>query len=1024
MGPGQGLSHVNVRFFGEHDRAFVPIKDCFLYSEQDPNTQTGKRSARELADCIKEVEVHIEKIRTKVGVFKYAKFKTPYEPTEELQQLEMMIPGVMDYMKRQQALVPKPSLQYKIVKTADNHLSIIKKACTTESSNDSDHSASPNKKVNSITCSSASCGVGEVKSAIITPKYEVVSKASSDDSNSSKVTAVILKRKSSSEHKKGAGEELELPMPKVIKFDQEDNDQRLLAGANLTAKTEGNAENSGNNASNKRKYGIDYCGVNVNTSGSSVDSVAKVSETAERPRAKHSKHEPRVPMITIKTNANALTVAIGSESKDAASIAASNPNSSATTKLNADVKAATSVKEEMATVAMHAPLTSPSNNAQALMENLVKNKHGVTIKKISKEGQMRKADEFTKLTAPIITATEETQANTNSDAKKTGAATETGGSTQTSRTTNNPDNDNSNANVNKSAERSSSSTTNKTEDIKKSTTKSTTNTHILKDLVPFVEIKKEITSDDEADMQVAANISVQNNKHMNEKSSKVTPVVVSTPKPNDETTSHVSLPAVAVPTVLPNLSLVKQEVMSDEEETPTAIANTTAVFSATQQELNTPSPGGDNASNIPATLPDAVRVGDTMIQRLNAKSNRNTQPSLVVLKTLAQSMPEGTAAMDMSNAQSSALHISPPNRRPNTRGVPYGPLPASAVSQSQSQIQKSTMSVNNAANRATVQQQQQIPQSSSPSQIQTQSQSLQSLQSLQPLQRARKSFPNRATPDICATRNNFSSTPLSSPALPPPSTSPLTNNNDLKRTLLKNSMVSIPRQAWSPHEPQRNATVNTSNTNTHSIPVPPLTAVSKTSAVVAVLGDNNNAGATNNMNNMLVNMNPATNVAINSSAIVTPFVTCNGSIGPNAALFTPLTMSAPPPLAGLSQPSSNMLTPTVGTSMCSNIPMNGNNNINVSSGSGVISISSGVELPTQQAVGILSSAISAASTSSGDIVTPSLTSMVTDAICRGPPRLMQRPNGPLKSDGTTMFPSQAGPVCQTLVENAHKVNGI
>uniref|UniRef100_A0A0K8UEG3 Protein kinase C-binding protein 1 n=1 Tax=Bactrocera latifrons TaxID=174628 RepID=A0A0K8UEG3_BACLA len=1008
MGPGQGLSHVNVRFFGEHDRAFVPIKDCFLYSEQDPNTQTGKRSARELADCIKEVEVHIEKIRTKVGAFKYAKFKTPYEPTEELQQLEMMIPGVMDYMKRQQALVPKPSLQYKIVKTADNHLSIIKKACTTESSNDSDHSVSPNKKSSSITSTSGICTAGDVKAAIITPKYEVVSKASSDDSNSSKVTAVILKRKSSSEHKREAGEELELPMPKVIKFDKEETDPRRLTGAILTGNVDGNVETCG-----KRKYGIETCGEGVNSSASSVGSTSRVADSTERPRTKHAKHEPRVPMITIKTNANALTVAIGSDSKAATSLAAPNSNCSNTTKFSVEAKTTVAVTEDLAAAAMPAPLTSSPNNAQALMENLVKNKHGVTIKKISKEGSMGKPDESAKLVVAMGTAIEEGPAKVDSDAKTASAATDTPGGTQKTRSTNSTDNDNSNANVNKNAEssNSSSSCTNKTEDSKKCTTKSTTNTHILKDLVPFIEIKKEITSDDEADMQVAANISAENIKQMNEKASKVTTEAVPTPKANVDTNAHVSLPDNAVPAVLPNLSLVKQEVMSDEEETTTATVNTA------QAELNTTSSGGDNANNNPtAALPDAVRVGDTMIQRVNAKNNRNTQPSLVVLKTLAQTNPEGAIAMDIPNAQSSAgIHISPPNKRPNTRGVPYGPLPSSAVVQSHPQTQKNT---NNSANRPTMQQQHQLPQSSSPPQVQSQSQSM---QSLQPLQRARKSFPNRGTPDAGATRNNFSSAPLSSPALPPPSTSPLANSNDLKRTLLKNSMVSIPRQAWSPHEPQRNATVSSSNTTTHSIPVPPLTAVSKTSAVVAVLGDNNNTGSQNNNNNMLVNTNPITNVAINSAAIVTPFVTCNGSIGPNGtALLTPLTMSAPPPLAGLSQPSSNMLAPTVGAALCSNIPMSGNN-IHASSGNAIVSISSAVELPTPQAVGIPSNTISVASTSSADIVTASLTSMVTDAICRGPPRLMQRPNGPLKSDGTTMFPSQAGPVCQTLVENAHKL---
>lgn len=34
---------VDVRFFGAHDRAWVPAKDCYLYSEKDPNNFRTKR---------------------------------------------------------------------------------------------------------------------------------------------------------------------------------------------------------------------------------------------------------------------------------------------------------------------------------------------------------------------------------------------------------------------------------------------------------------------------------------------------------------------------------------------------------------------------------------------------------------------------------------------------------------------------------------------------------------------------------------------------------------------------------------------------------------------------------------------------------------------------------------------------------------------------------------------------------------------------------------------------------------------
>lgn len=48
-----GPQGVNVRFFGDHDRAHIPPKDCFLYSRQDPNPPTNKYKRNTIADCVK-----------------------------------------------------------------------------------------------------------------------------------------------------------------------------------------------------------------------------------------------------------------------------------------------------------------------------------------------------------------------------------------------------------------------------------------------------------------------------------------------------------------------------------------------------------------------------------------------------------------------------------------------------------------------------------------------------------------------------------------------------------------------------------------------------------------------------------------------------------------------------------------------------------------------------------------------------------------------------------------------------------
>ncbi|XP_067615397.1 MYND-type zinc finger-containing chromatin reader Zmynd8 [Eurosta solidaginis] len=1059
MGPGQGLSHVNVRFFGEHDRAFVPVKDCFLYSEQDPNTQTGKRSARELADCIKEVELHIAKIKSKVGTFKYAKLKTPYEPAEELQQLEMMMPGVTEYMKKQQALLPKPPLQYKIVKTADNHLSIIKKASTTESSgNDSDNSGSPSKKSGGGggTCANSVSGsVNEIKPSLIASKYEVVNKVSSDESNTSKVTAVILKRKSSSERKKEAGgEDLELPLPKMIKFDEEEGATRKKVNVN-------NASGSANTiATGKRKLGTDTGSPNtsIGSVGSGCSATTKNADT-ERHRSKHAKHEkhetpPRVPLIKLKTKANELVSDV--ESKGTAPPAATSDSNNSTVssaKLDATTRegktptmiTATNVaKEEFISATVQtSPATPQTKNAQAMMQILVKNKHGVTIKKISKDGGKKSHGEPAK---PMISAM--ATANTNNAQAQLPAEENNPGVDPANGKQQQNNNNNTSSGNKQKANSSATSCPLKKENDSATAGKSAATTHILKDLVPFVEIKKEVASDDETDIQMPAKSGKQTRTSADIKIKATTaapPATVAVPAPKPAMPAPL-LPNPASSTLQPNLSLVKKEVMSDEEELATnAAVGATGSSSAstTQMSLSVSAQPGDKACEtqttnaaIPPTLTDAVRVGDTMIQRVNVKNTRSMQPTLIALKSQAQVAQEAAAAMDAATAAvAAAMNTSPPVRRPIARGVPYGPLPASAVAHTPAQ--KSTVTFNNTTNRTLVQQQQPQQQQTAPPQVIAQPVHAPLTSSLQvSQQRARKSFTNRVTPDISPASKIISVAAQPSPTgLPTPSTSPCMPNNDMKRTLLKNSMVSIPRQAWSPHESsQRNANVssnsnNTASHSTHSIPVPPLTAVSKMPTVVASLsGDNNITGNSTTNHNANLSCNSSTsfgNVTINSTPIATPIVSCNGTLGSNGpTLLTPLTMSAPPPLAGLSQPSINILAPTSVVSMAAGLPILGtNSNISSSSSniSGSISISSAIELSAQTVIASTSSISGMASTSYTDFVTPTMAAMVTDAICRGPPKMIKRPNGPLQSEGATMFPSQAGPVCQTLVDNAHKL---
>lgn len=46
----QGM--VDVRFFGDHDRAFVPIRECYLYSMDHPSPITVKSKRQSIAHSV------------------------------------------------------------------------------------------------------------------------------------------------------------------------------------------------------------------------------------------------------------------------------------------------------------------------------------------------------------------------------------------------------------------------------------------------------------------------------------------------------------------------------------------------------------------------------------------------------------------------------------------------------------------------------------------------------------------------------------------------------------------------------------------------------------------------------------------------------------------------------------------------------------------------------------------------------------------------------------------------------------
>ncbi|XP_046725352.1 protein kinase C binding protein 1, like isoform X3 [Silurus meridionalis] len=76
---------VDARFFGQHDRAWVPINNCYLMSKEIPFSVKKTKSI--FNSAMQEMEVYVENVRKKHSVFNYAPFRTPYTPNNLFQML-------------------------------------------------------------------------------------------------------------------------------------------------------------------------------------------------------------------------------------------------------------------------------------------------------------------------------------------------------------------------------------------------------------------------------------------------------------------------------------------------------------------------------------------------------------------------------------------------------------------------------------------------------------------------------------------------------------------------------------------------------------------------------------------------------------------------------------------------------------------------------------------------------------------------------------------------------------------------
>lgn len=82
---------VDVRFFGEHDRAWIPPRDLYLYSEDPPAPLPRKRKV-DMDECVREITRHCRKLELVFGKFKFAPPKVQYNPHDPM-QIKLMLPN-------------------------------------------------------------------------------------------------------------------------------------------------------------------------------------------------------------------------------------------------------------------------------------------------------------------------------------------------------------------------------------------------------------------------------------------------------------------------------------------------------------------------------------------------------------------------------------------------------------------------------------------------------------------------------------------------------------------------------------------------------------------------------------------------------------------------------------------------------------------------------------------------------------------------------------------------------------------
>lgn len=89
---------VDVRFFGQHDRAWISLDNCSILSKEYPSHEK-KKSSINFDKSLAELHIHIEQLKKLYGHFIYAPLNTIISKTKPFKFVSI-IDGIISYRKR------------------------------------------------------------------------------------------------------------------------------------------------------------------------------------------------------------------------------------------------------------------------------------------------------------------------------------------------------------------------------------------------------------------------------------------------------------------------------------------------------------------------------------------------------------------------------------------------------------------------------------------------------------------------------------------------------------------------------------------------------------------------------------------------------------------------------------------------------------------------------------------------------------------------------------------------------------